>query len=618
MDPSFLVVQALNGLASGSALFLTSVGLTIIFGVTRIVNFAHGSFYMLGAYLAIALARSLMGWLPGPLGFWAAILIAALLVGLTGVLIELLLLRRIYEAPELFQLLLTFGLVLVFQDLVKWVWGPEEILGPRAPGLRGAVEILGRRFPQYDLVLIVAGPLALLVLWLVFTRTRFGILVRAATQDREMVDALGVNQKLLFTGVFFLGAALAGLAGALQIPRESAHPFMDLSMIVQAFVVTVIGGMGSVPGSFLAALLIGLLHAFGILIFPKVTIVLVFLVMAVVLVIRPWGLLGRPELLQGARAHPQRPLLPDGVGVKLGYGVVVLLLLAFPLWADAYLLKLMTDIMVFALFAMSLGFLMGTGGIVSFGHAAYFGLGAYGAGLATVRLGLPMEIAILAAPLLAGLGALLFGALCVRLAGVYLAMLTLAFAQIVYAIAFQWLEVTGGDNGLIGIWPSPWAASRQVYYWLALGCCLGGVALLYRATHAPFGFALRAIRDSRARAQAIGIDARRHQWLGFTMAGVMAGIAGGVYAFSNGSIDPSVLAIPMSVDALTMTLLGGVQTVMGPVVGAAALTLLKEQVMPLTDYWRFLLGLVIVILVLLFRQGLVGFIADRLERRALA
>ena len=213
---------------------------------------------------------------------------------------ELVLLRRIYRVPELFQLLATFGVVLVVQDLVLKVWGPLDILGPRAPGLRHAVDILGHRFPAYELFLIVMGPLVLGLLWLLMHKTRFGVLVRAATQDREMVAALGVNQALLFTGTLFLGASLAGLGGALQTPKLAANPHMDISVIAEAFVVTVVGGMGSVPGAFLAALLIGQLQAFGILVFPKITLVLVFLLMALVLVVRPWGLLGRPDAGQAA------------------------------------------------------------------------------------------------------------------------------------------------------------------------------------------------------------------------------------------------------------------------------------------------------------------------------
>ncbi|HEX4326695.1 MAG TPA: branched-chain amino acid ABC transporter permease, partial [Burkholderiales bacterium] len=189
MSVDALLVQFLNGLAGASTLFLLAVGLSLIFGVTRIVNFAHGSFYMLGIYIAYSLTARIGG---SVLGFWGSVVLAALAVGLLGVVVECLLLRRIYQAPELFQLLATFALVLIARDAALAIWGPEDLLGPRAPGLKGAVEILGRQFPQYDLALIFIGPAVLGALWWMLTRTRFGVLIRAATEDREMVGALGV------------------------------------------------------------------------------------------------------------------------------------------------------------------------------------------------------------------------------------------------------------------------------------------------------------------------------------------------------------------------------------------------------------------------------------------
>jgi branched-chain amino acid transport system permease protein len=270
--------------------------------------------------------------------------------------------------------------------------------------------------------------------------------------------------------------------------------------------------------------------------------------------------------------------------------------------------------MIFALLAFSLHFLIGTGGLVSFGHAAYFGLGAYGAALALRHFGFPMEIGLPLAPIVAALGAALFGFFIVRLSGIYLAMLTLAAAQILYAVAFQWVEVTGGDNGLVGIWPSAWAGSRVAYYYLTLILCVAAIAGLRHVIYAPFGYTLRATRDSELRADAIGIDVRRHRWLSFILAGAAAGLAGGLYVFMKGSIDPSALGIPVSVDALTMLLLGGIQTVMGPVAGAAVLHTLKDQVMPLTELWRLILGLSIIAMVLLFPTGLVGAFEALRER----
>ena len=619
MDLSFLLVQLLTGLVSASSLFIVASGLTLVFGVTRIVNFAHGSLYMLGAYVAVTIVPRLLDLAYGPATFWAGILLSALTVGLLGVAVEVLLLRRIYRAPELFQLLATFGLVLVAQDLVIQIFGPQDILGPRAPGLRAPVEILGHRLPAYDLALIAAGPIVLAALWLLLTRTRFGVLVRAATQDREMVAALGVNQAALFTLTFFVGAFLAGLGGALQIPRAPAATRMDLDIIADAFVVTVIGGMGSIPGAFLAALLIGQLQAFGILVFPKITLVLVFLLMALVLVVRPYGFLGRPEASGGSHVTGLGSTLRPWRGTEKAIAAATLaILVALPLLGDAYTLKVATEVLIFGLFAFSLHFLIGTGGLVSFGHAAYFGLGAYGAAFAVRYLGAPMELALPLAPLAAALGAALFGFFIVRLSGIYLAMLTLAAAQIVYAVAFQWVEVTGGDNGLVGIWPSPWAASRVVYYYLSLGLVVAAIMALRHVIYAPFGYTLRAARDSELRADAIGIDVRRHRWLAFTLAGAAAGLAGGLYAFSKGSIDPSVLGIPTSVDALTMLLLGGLQSVMGPLVGAAVLHTLKDQIMPALELWRLFLGLSIIALVLLFPNGLLGAFEVLRERLAVA
>ncbi len=605
---SFLLVQALSGLASASSLFIIASGLTLVFGVTRIVNFAHGSFYMLGAYMAVTIVPWLLQIERSPTLFFAGVLISACVVGVLGVAMEMLLLRRIYKVPELFQLLATFGVVLMVQDAVLHIWGPLDIAGPRAPGLRHGVMILDQRFPAYELFLIAAGPVVLGLLWLLMKKTRFGILLRAATRDREMVGALGVNQALLFTGTLFLGAFLAGLGGALQIPRVSASAQMDLSIITEAFVVTVIGGMGSIGGAFLAALLIGQLQAFGVLIFPKITLVLVFLLMALVLVIKPWGLLGRPESAAGHSVLPEGIMQPRGFAVaeKLLLLLAVLAAAAVPIFGDAYTIKVATEVLIFALAAFSLNFLVGNGGIVSFGHAAYFGLGAYASGLLVTRLGMPMEPALIAAPLAGGFFAALFGFFIVRLQGIYLAMLTLAFAQIAYAVCFQWVEVTGGDNGIVGVWPSAWAATRSAYHYIVLVAAGLGIFALRHVIYAPFGASLRAARDSAPRAEAIGIDVRSHRWLGFTIAGAAAGLAGGLYAFSKGSIDPTLLGIPLSVDFLAMILLGGMQTVMGPVLGAAAFHSIKDVFMPLTDHWRFLLGASIIALVLIFPRGLGG------------
>ena len=318
------VAQLLTGLANAATLFLVASGLSLIFGVTRIVNFSHGSFYMLGAFVGY----SLMQVLPGAIGFWSSVILSGLIVGVIGVIVEVLVLRPVYKAPELFQLVATFGVILVIQDLALMIWGAEDVLGPRAPGLKGIVRFMGEPIPKYDLALIAITPFVLFGLWYLLTKTRVGVLVRAATQDREMVAALGVNQSWLFTGVFFLGAALAGLGGAIQLPKGGADLLMDFNILAAIFVVVVIGGMGSLPGAYIAAVLISVLNVFGVAYIPQSTLVLMFVVMAVVLTIRPYGLLGREEVAgeHGQVGEPEKPIKPASGRARIVVGLLLSLI----------------------------------------------------------------------------------------------------------------------------------------------------------------------------------------------------------------------------------------------------------------------------------------------------
>jgi branched-chain amino acid transport system permease protein len=620
-----LAIQLLNGLASASALFLVAAGLTLIFGVSRIVNFAHGSFYMLGAYGAYAIGAAISRHAGSSLaGFAASVVLAALAVSVLGALIERLLLRRLYAAPELLQLTATFGIVLIVRDAALAAFGAQDLLGPRVPGLAGSVDLLGRAVPQYDFVVIVAGPVVLALLtWLVL-RTRFGVLVRATAENRTLSAALGIDEARLATAVFALGTFLAALAGGLQLPREPANLGMDLAVIADAFVVTVVGGLGSIPGAFIAALLIGITKALciaagdvdllGITVaLPKATLVVEFIVMALVLAVRPHGLLGKPEPPPAVTMLPeQRALVPRRGRLDALIAAAVVLAAIVVGFGSDYARVLATDILIAALFTASLQFLVGSGGIVSFGHAAYFGVGAYAAALAT-RHGWPFVAALALAPVAAWLAAWVFGAVSVRLSGIYRAMLTLAFAQIVWSVAFQWDAVTGGSNGLLGLWPPPPLGRRAVYYFFALALVTVASMALFALTRTPFGFALRAARDAPRRAEALGVDVRARQWRAFALAGGFAGVAGGLYAFSKGSISPETLAIGRSVDVLVMLLLGGLNAPFGPLLGAGAFVWLQDTLARVTEYWRACVGAGILLLVIAFPHGLGGALS-RLRR----
>lgn len=290
-DAGLILGQLRSGLTTAMFLFLIASGLSLIFGVLRIVNFAHGSLYMVGAYIAWHLTTLLPAT---GLSFWASVLIASLAVAVLGGLIERFLLRYMYDREELYQLLFTYAFVLIFADACKFIWGTQPHSVSKPPGFTGAFDFAGIKFPSYDMLIMAIGPAIALGFWLMLNRTSYGRIIRAAALDREMLGSLGTNVSNLYTGMFMLASFLAGLSGALVTPIKSVVPGMDVEIIIEAFIVVVIGGLGSLWGTLLGSIVYGLVLAFGILIFPRFSIFAAFILMAVVLIIRPWGLMGRP------------------------------------------------------------------------------------------------------------------------------------------------------------------------------------------------------------------------------------------------------------------------------------------------------------------------------------
>jgi branched-subunit amino acid ABC-type transport system permease component len=291
MDSSFLFGQFLSGLTAAMFLFLIASGLSLIFGILRILNFAHGSFYMIGAYLAWQLVH-ILG--PASGSFWFAVFASALTVAVLGALIERFLLRSLYGREELYQLLFTYAVVLVLADAAKMIWGTQQLSVSRPPSLAGSMTLFGAVIPHYNLLIMLLGPVLAFTIWLVLYRTHIGRMVRAAALDREMLGALGGNVGRIYTLAFAAGSFLAGLAGALVTPIKTVVPGMDVEIIVEAFIVIVIGGLGSLWGTFIGALIYGQFLSFGILIFPRFSIFAVYALMAIILIIRPWGLFGKP------------------------------------------------------------------------------------------------------------------------------------------------------------------------------------------------------------------------------------------------------------------------------------------------------------------------------------
>ncbi len=281
-----LATNLLNGLSWGMLLFLISVGLTTVFGVLGILNFAHGSFFMLGAYLCM----QVMHIVPS---FWLGILIGPLAVALLGVVIEKLLLRRVYDRDVSFQLLLTFAILLVLDDAVRIIWGAGYHVVDAPEILAGTIPLFTHTYPVYRIFLVIIGPLIGIALWSFFHFTRWGKIIRAAAVDREMAEGIGIRVPLLFTAVFAFGSWLAALGGALAAPHQSLAPSMGERIIIESFIVVVIGGMGSFPGAFAGALLLGLLESFGTVFAGRAQMALPYILLALVLLLRPRGFFGR-------------------------------------------------------------------------------------------------------------------------------------------------------------------------------------------------------------------------------------------------------------------------------------------------------------------------------------
>ncbi|WP_136659408.1 branched-chain amino acid ABC transporter permease [Nitratireductor sp. XY-223] len=288
MDIAFVAAQFLNGLAIAMILILIASGLTLLLGVLGILNFAHGGFYMLGAFMMFSLGQ----WGLGGMWFWVGLITIPLALALVAAVVEICLLRPLYHRERLYTLLLTFGLAMVFDDLALLIWGRDFKTVPVPELLSGAVSIGNYGFPLHFIFIIVVGPVVCALLWYLLYRTPFGKLIRAASTDTEMLGALGVNVNLVFTGVFALSAALAGLAGLLVAPIRSIVPGMGLEIFIESFIVVVIGGMGSLGGAIIGALLIGQIKAFGILALPNFAMIFIYLVLLAVLIVKPRGLFG--------------------------------------------------------------------------------------------------------------------------------------------------------------------------------------------------------------------------------------------------------------------------------------------------------------------------------------
>ncbi|MGZ3537261.1 MAG: ABC transporter permease [Thermodesulfobacteriota bacterium] len=620
------MVHILNGLATSMLLFLVASGLNIIFGILGVINFAHGTLFLLGAYVTLSVIK--MGG-----SFWLALIVAPPIVALIGGAIEYLLCRRLYGRHHIYQILLTFALVLVINDLIKLIWGADLKSVSPPPVLSGVVPIFGKPVSVTSLFIIVIGFLSALGLWVVFQKTRIGKILRAVSSDREISNALGFNVKSIYSLAFMVGAFLAGVGGVLGTLRISFTPGVDVEYLIFSFAVVVIGGLGSFLGSFIGAIIVGEMYSLGIFAIPSLAMSFVFILLVLTLVARPRGLFGR---IAEGRHIPIAPYMgrmglseflmakkiPLQLGTYLIGFVLIGLLVIAPVAMSKYWTTLVTEIFVFAIFATSFNLLLGYTGMLSFGQAALFGAGAYTVSLIFLKLTASWPIAFLGAILVSALVAVIIGYLSIHRAEIYFAMLTLAFAQLFYTVIYKWTKFTGGSDGLIGI-PFPKfnlfgmvvnLSSPAKYYYFSLVVMLLSLFILRRIVQSPFGQMLLAIRENPVRLEFTGINPKNYKLISFVIAGIFSGLAGALFAPFEGTIDPGIAHWAKSADPVFMSLAGGITTFIGPTIGSAVFLILSSVISTVTQYWMLIFGLILISIVILFPSGMTGFVREKLAK----
>jgi branched-chain amino acid transport system permease protein len=609
----FVVAQLLNGLVYGMLLFLMAAGLSLIFGLMNVVSLAHGSFFMLGAFFGLSIYRFTGS-------FWLALVLAPIPVAALGIAMELLFMRPLYRRGHMDQVLLTFGFTFVFFDLVQAVWGRVIVRLPAPEILQGTTQIGLGVFSSYRLFLIALGFAMALLLWLFLDRSRIGAMVRAGVDDAAMAAGLGANIPLLFTGIFGAGVALAALGGVAAGPVLGLYPGMDTEILIPAFIVIVIGGMGSLRGAFIGSLLIGEADTFGKAYFPSLALFLIYLVMAVVLLVRPQGLFGIKYTGVSAAPAVTTVSAPATTQTRAVGLLAILAMLVYPFLVADYPRALLAEIYIFAIFAMSLDLLLGFTGLMSLGHAAFFGLGAYAVAILGTLFGVNAWLGLAAGVAIAAAGAALIGFFCVRTSGIPFLMLTLAFSQLVFSVALKWRDVTGGSDGMaIAEKPALFGfelSDSLAMYFMTLVFFLLSYWGLRRLLNAPLGHVFVGIRENEPRMLAIGYPTRAYKLLSFTIAGAFAGLAGGLYAIFNSFISPDAIYWTSSGDILIMTMLGGAGTLIGPAIGAGVFLLMKNVVSSYSEHWLAIIGIIFISCVMFFPGGIWGTLRQiRLRRR---
>lgn len=605
--------QLLIGLINGSFYALLSLGLAVIFGMLNVINFAHGAQYMLGAFCAWLLLQ-VFG-----VGYWWALVLAPLSVALLGMIKERTMISKLYRVDHLYGLLLTFGFALIIEGLFRYWFGSSGQIYQAPDELSGGWNLGFMFMPKYRAWVVLFSIVVCLITWFAIEKTRLGSYLRASTENAIIVKSFGINVPLLMTLTYGFGAGLAGLAGVMAAPIYQVNPLMGTELVIVVFAVVVIGGMGSIKGAILTGYGLGVIEGLTRVFYPEASSVVIFVIMIIILLIKPEGLFGRQMTVVATPEESTSNYLPtfkNNHNRWLLFLIVAVALIVAPFYLyPSFLMK----IMVFALFASAFNLIIGYAGLLSFGHAAFFGSAAYVTGYAMKAWGVSPGVGITLGVSAALVLGLLFGIVAIRRQGVYFAMITLSLAQVVYFISLR-SSFTGGENGiqqiprgdLLGLIP---LSNSHVMYFFVLAVSIIGILFIRRLVFSPFGQVLRAIRENEPRMISLGYNVIRYKLFAFIISAGLAGLAGTLSALVFRLASLSNIDWHMSGEAILMTLLGGMGTLLGPIIGAGILTSLQHFLAGSEIPVNVITGIIFVLCVLMFRRGVVGELGNFMVKR---
>ena len=622
--PVFLI-----GISFGFILFLLAAGQSLVMGLMRMVNMAHGALFMIGAYAGLAVAQYTHNFL-------IALVAGAVCTGLIGLFMQTAFLQRLYKQEDS-QVLLTIGFVYILTNAAQWIWGAEPLSGIVPAIFSGSIPIGKIYFPVYRFFVIGFGLVMAALLWIFQEKTKIGAIVRAGMDNREIAGTLGINLKVIFTGIFVMGALIAGLCGLIGAPLMGINLGIGWDALRLALIVVVVGGTGSVQGALLGGVIIGLLNAFGTAYFPQYAYFIVYAALILILLLKPSGLMGRVMPVQRkadqtrltSRSADQdekgryaessiadKPTWPTRLHSIVPYVAVGVILLILPLFLPNFYVSLLTRVLIYAIFAISLDFILGYCGLITLGHAAFMGVAGYTVGILSVHLNLHLFwILVPAAIAVSAIVAAIIGFISLRVSGVYFLLVTMIFGELLANVATKWSSVTGGSDGLvniklpnIGIPGFTWTDTNFYYVvFIVFTICF---LILYIIVNSSFGQALIGVRENEMRMRCLGYNTWSLKYVAIIISGAIAGFSGIFFAYFYRIMAPNNMALQTSATVLLMGIIGGPGTLFGPFIGAAIIVVIQQiSSVYVPDRWPLILGTIFVICVMLVRGGFARYLS---------